>query len=223
MTHGAIDGYSRTITYLRCSDNNRASTVLSEFISAVHVHGLPERIRTDQGGGNVGVWRYMAEQHGMAAAVITGSSTHNERIERLWRDVYRCVASLFYNTFYSLEGENKLDPNNEIDLYCLHYVYLPHINSALQSFIESWNNHPVSTEGNLTPNQLFVMGALHDNVVPQLPHGQGGNSTGVLVLPSALSQVEVPRSFFLFFFFFCITITIQYSTIQYNNSWMASR
>ena len=51
MTYGAIDGYSRTITYLKCSDNNRASTVLSEFISAVHVHGLPERIRTDQGGG----------------------------------------------------------------------------------------------------------------------------------------------------------------------------
>ena len=140
--------------------------MLSDFISAVHVHGLPERIRTDQGWENVGVWRYMAEQHGTTAAVITGSSTHNERFERLWRDVYRCVASLFYNTFYSLEGENKLDPNNEIDLYCLHYVYLPRINLALQSFIESWNNHPVSTEGNLTPNQLFVMGALHDNVVP---------------------------------------------------------
>ena len=46
-THGAID--SRTITYLRCSDNNHASTVLSEFISAVHVHGLPEQ--TSGGGG----------------------------------------------------------------------------------------------------------------------------------------------------------------------------
>ena len=85
VTHGAIDGYSRTIIYLRCSDNNRASTVLSEFISAVHVHGLPECIRTDQGGGggNIGVWRYMAEQHGTTAAVITGSLAHNERIERL--------------------------------------------------------------------------------------------------------------------------------------------
>ena len=26
------------------------------------------------GGGNVDVWRYMTEQHGMSAAIITGSS-----------------------------------------------------------------------------------------------------------------------------------------------------
>ena len=30
------------------------------------------------------------------SCVITGSSVHNERIERLWRDVHRCVASIKY-------------------------------------------------------------------------------------------------------------------------------
>ena len=88
VTHGAIDGYSRTITFLKCADNNRSSTVLSAFVDAVYVHGLPERIRSDLGGENVAVWRFMIEQHGTVSSVITGSSTHNERIERLWRDVY---------------------------------------------------------------------------------------------------------------------------------------
>ena len=147
-----IEGVLIIIVHQQCCPS---SLVQSMFMVFLNVSGQTK-------GGKMLV--YMAEQHGTTAAVITGSSTHNERIEHLWRDVYRCVASLFYNTFYSLEGENKLDPNNEIDLYCLHYVYLPRINLALQSFIESWNNHPVSTEGNLTPNQLFVMGALHDNV-----------------------------------------------------------
>ena len=96
VTHGA---YSRTITYLKCADNNRASTVLSVFMDAVYVHGLPDRIRLDFGGENVDVWRFMVEQHGLTTCVITGSSTHNERIERLWRDVYRCVASLCYEIF----------------------------------------------------------------------------------------------------------------------------
>ena len=31
----------------------------------------------------------MIEQHRSDRAVIVGSSTHNEKIERLWRDVFR--------------------------------------------------------------------------------------------------------------------------------------
>ena len=55
VIHGAIDGYSRTVVLLRSADNNRASTVLSSFSAAVQ----PERIRTDLGGENVNIWRYM--------------------------------------------------------------------------------------------------------------------------------------------------------------------
>ena len=97
---GGIDGYSRTIVFLNCSDNNRASTVLTAFTNAVGSHGLPERIRTDLGGENVDIWRYMVEQH--ASMSVTGSSTHNERIERLWRDVYRCVG-VIYDCFRQLD------------------------------------------------------------------------------------------------------------------------
>ena len=119
--------------FLRCSDNNRASTVLSSFTDAVQVHGLPSRLRTDLGGENVEVWRYMVEQHANSASVITGSSTHNERIERLWRDVHRCVGVVFADTFRELEADGNLDCLNEVDLYCLHFVFLPRINSALNT------------------------------------------------------------------------------------------
>ena len=99
VVHGGIDGFSRTIVYLRCSNNNRAVTHLSLFVSAVRSYGLPEKVRSDLGGENVDVWRYMVEQHGSSSSVITGSSTHNERIERLWRDVFRCVGVRHLSTF----------------------------------------------------------------------------------------------------------------------------
>jgi len=83
------------MVHLKCADNNRALTVLSLYTDAVHLHGLPNRARSDLGGENVNIWHYMIEQHSSNEAVITGSSTHNERIERLWRDVYRCVGVLF--------------------------------------------------------------------------------------------------------------------------------
>ena len=78
FVHGAIDGYSRTVVFLKCSTNNRAATVLASFVEAAEIHGLPYRVRTDLGGENTDVWHYMIEQHQDSAAVITGSSMHTQ-------------------------------------------------------------------------------------------------------------------------------------------------
>ena len=85
-----------------------------------------------------------------------GSSTHNECIERLWRDMYRCVAQHYYDLFYVLEARGKLNPLNQTDLYCLHFV--PRIEKHLQMFQESWNHHSLSTENNLSPYQIYIFG-----------------------------------------------------------------
>lgn len=188
VTHGGIDGYSRTIVYLRCSGNNQAVTVLRAFVDAVADYGIPQKVRSDLGGENVDVWRYMIYQHSSDRAIVVGSSTHNERIERLWRDVFRCVASVFYSTFKQLEEEEKLDPLNEIDLYCLHRVFLPRINAALDAFVESWNNHPISGERNFSPNQLFVHGALQQNSAIDCPY----NSANTVSVPDSNDGVSVP-------------------------------
>ena len=90
-------------------------------------------------------------------SVIRGSSVHNQRVERLWRDVYRVVMQQYKNLFYYLEQHRLLDPLNESDLYALHYVYLPRINRALSEFQHQHNYHPLRTEHNLTPMQLFEL------------------------------------------------------------------
>ncbi len=56
VTHGGIDGFSRTIVYLRSSTNNLASTVLSNFTDGVSKYGVPDQIRSDLGGKNIQVW-----------------------------------------------------------------------------------------------------------------------------------------------------------------------
>ena len=57
--------------------------------------------------------------------IITGASTHNQRIEHLWRDVHRSVTTLYYRLFYYLERQGLLNPMDEVHLFALHYVYLP--------------------------------------------------------------------------------------------------
>ena len=137
------------------------------------------------------------EQHHSESAVLVGSSTHNERIERLWRYVHRCVAVLFADLFRGMEAEGILSCLNEVDLFCLHWVFVPRINSVLDSFTESWNNHPLSSSQNLTPNQLFIQGALRQNMTPALPIPVHSSSS--IQLPTLHDAVGVPRSAFAAF------------------------
>ena len=159
MVYGGIDGYSRLITILRCSSNNNywSETMLSGFVQAVQEYGIPSRVQTGHGGENVRVWEYMEEQRGQGRNFyIAGRSVHNSRIERLWRDVYRSVSSSYAALFYDLERACALNADNDADLFALHYVFLPRINSSLARFKSAWNNHPLSTENNLTPLQIYT-------------------------------------------------------------------
>ena len=95
----------------------------------------------------------------------------NQRIERLWCDVFRCVLSVYHQLFYYLEEMGKLDPLSEKDLYSLHLVYLNRINIALKAFQDGWNNHAITTEDSMTPLQLFTSGILlneHESVIVSL-------------------------------------------------------
>lgn len=64
MFHAFIDGYSRFITGIRASNNNKAKTVLDLFLNLVDVHGLPSRVRGDHGVENLLVAAFMSEARG---------------------------------------------------------------------------------------------------------------------------------------------------------------
>ena len=59
----------------------------SSFLDAVRQFGIPSRVRSDQGGENILVAQHMHRGDGRGS-IITGASTHNQRIERFWRDMH---------------------------------------------------------------------------------------------------------------------------------------
>ena len=146
--------------YLCCSTNNKANTVFELFLEAVSTYGLPLRVRSDKGGENVDVASYMLHHPHRGVqnrSMIVGQSVHNQRIERLWRDVFQGVLQFYKSIFEHLEECGVLNPVSDVDLFSLHYVYGSRINHHLRVWRNGWNRHTISGVG-MSPMQLWIHG-----------------------------------------------------------------
>ncbi|XP_029524555.1 UV excision repair protein RAD23 homolog [Oncorhynchus nerka] len=93
-------------------------------------------------------------------SALRGRCTHNQRIERLWGDIWHVVSNVYHYLFTFLEMEQIIDINNEVYLWPLHFVFLPRVNRDLAVFASQWNRHGLRTDQRQSPLQLFVSGSL---------------------------------------------------------------
>ena len=134
-------------------------TVFNAFLQVVKCYGLPSHVHSECGGENVLVGNFMLENSERLerGSFICGRSVHNQRIEHLWRYLFRGCISFYYFLFYSLKEVGLLDPASEVDVCALHFVYLPIIQCQEDMFCEGWCNHPLRTEHSRTPRQLWIL------------------------------------------------------------------
>eukprot|EP00794_Sanderia_malayensis_P004922 gene4922-5569_t len=167
VIHAGIDGYSRLIPFARATSDNTALTALRIFITGLREFGVPSRIRTD-GGSEYNFVRGLMDAingEGRGSAIV-GRSVHNQRIERLWRDVFAKVLEKYYKLFHHMEDHRILNITNDMHLYCLQYTFIPRIQENLTLWTRAHNNHRLRTEHNRTPLQLWHSGSLehsHNN------------------------------------------------------------
>jgi len=66
-------------TYLKCSVDNKASTVYNLFLAAVRQFSLPSRVHSDQGRKNTFVALHMIHCRGVEhRSMLVGSSVYNQ-------------------------------------------------------------------------------------------------------------------------------------------------
>ena len=84
-----------------------------------------------------------------------------------------------------LEDSGVMDPNYELDLYSLHYVFLPLIQKQLDCFRA---HHPLRTERNRTPQQLWILGLQAMNMEDETHPAVTGTSVVSIVFVSVLQM-----------------------------------
>lgn len=147
VIHGSIDGFSRHINYLVCCDNNRSSTVLNIFRNCVREYGVPQRMYSDLGGENIQVAHYMVAVRGPGLnnnTVMVGKSVHNQRIERLWRDI-NSVTHLYKLYFHKLINQHEFQFDDCRQRYIINRLFIPLINDELDEIRRGYNDHKMRT------------------------------------------------------------------------------
>ncbi|KZS90983.1 hypothetical protein SISNIDRAFT_487993 [Sistotremastrum niveocremeum HHB9708] len=108
-------------------------------------YGRPTRVRGDRGGENFLVAKEMVAIRGEnKAAYIFGTSTHNTRIERLWREVGDQFARCWKGFFLRLQNSFMLDKKNPHHLWLLNHLFLKDVQESCTKFQREWNHHAIS-------------------------------------------------------------------------------
>lgn len=83
--------------------------------------------------------------------LTTVRSTHNERIERLWREVGEQFCRRWKAFFMRLERLHGLDRKNPMHLWLLHHLFLWAINEDCEQFVQEANKRSASSLHHKTP------------------------------------------------------------------------
>ena len=145
--HGAIDGYSRRIMWLKVGrTNNNPRVVASYFLECVkELGGVPRIIRGDQGTENVNVaamqrfFRCDAQDSFAGEkSFLYGRSVSNQRIEAWWGFLRKSETDWWINFFKDLRAQGLFNDSDLIQVECLSFCFMPVIEDELSRVADEW-------------------------------------------------------------------------------------
>ena len=143
--HGAIDGYSRKILWLKVTRTNNSSDMIGSFyLQAIRkLGGCPVELITDLGTEN-GLaasmqcfFRENLDAHRYVA------SPRNQRIEGWWSQFARQRSNWWRQFFQDLVSRNEFDSTDNFQAEALWFAFSGLLQEELEFVKEHWNTHKI--------------------------------------------------------------------------------
>lgn len=149
--HGAIDGYSRKLLWLKLGNTNRKSSTVAGFFLeyALEITGLPQLIRVDGGTENTlmlkiqKILRENGTDRNAMRPYFVGRSVHNQRIESFWAYLRSHFTSFWMFFFQGMMDFHLFDPNNSLHCNVLQFCFTELLRNEVNAIFFDWNNHRI--------------------------------------------------------------------------------
>lgn len=149
--HGAVDGYSRRVLWLRaCNSNKNPQYVARFYLDHVKgINGVPMIVSADRGTEN-SIARDI--QYGLrwnhndpfkeSQVSFTDLPTETPRL-RFWRGLREMVGNTWVYYFKDLTDYGKMDTSDMIHLECSRFCFLHLIDTELDGVARHWNEYRI--------------------------------------------------------------------------------
>ena len=155
--HGAIDGYSRRILWLKvCFSNNDPWTIARFYIEYIRLHRRTATIiRGDRGTENAfiaRIQRHLRTHHNDSFAgeksFLYGRSVSNQRIEAWWSFLRKTETNWWMNFFKDLRDQGIYSDDDPVHVECLKFCFMSLLQGELNRVSMHWNLHKIRPSSN---------------------------------------------------------------------------
>ncbi len=179
--HGAVDGFSPKLLWLKVSPTNNDPLVVANFyLDHIKENGIaPKVVRMDRGTENIYIEDLQVFFTGSQESFLYATSTRNQRIESFWSRLKKYRLSWWINFLDKMQKEILFKSYLETHVETLLFVFLPIIQNELVEFGRVWNSRNVRQSAAAPggkPEMLYT-----------LPHQIGFSEQGVRVTSENLA------------------------------------
>ena len=133
--HGAIDGYSRRILWLKLSSSNKPKVIANYYLCCIkELNLIPHVVRGNHGTENVivcGIQQFLRRNHtdsqSKDKSFIYGHSTANQCIESWWSQLFKSMTSWWITFFKDMVINGLFDISLNFHLQCLRFCFFWYI------------------------------------------------------------------------------------------------